>query len=506
MKNKNKYHWETIPISRPNYIIEDYIDFLNLLLPKPYLKKTNTFNYLNKNSIKSSKSFNEHKSGNHIKRKGSKIWLKSKRIRLFHSSLRKEKDLNQFPNCTTKEIEHGISMDDTDENWQIITIPFVSIDSTETEGSHSQFEEEINEGIRRIKAISRENQSQPSIQLYESDISVVEKSEDDLSSTSFHNRISNIHSSIGSESEERSSKFNLNKYQFPSSPSTSFRSNEIQNSIQNDCAIQNHSRYVMHKRSWLEGGPLTILEERQEIERELPNDHPFNSPIFTHSFTSSPLFSAHQSSHYSVNEKLTSSLENNLQSNQSHIPNNQIEFNEYNHFQNLFYSLKIMKEILYENNESTIKLLYLYEDIIPLSILREIENRLNKYWIKWTNILNSLGQKIVYNLNQFNISKISSSSSSSSLSLSPLSKKYLNSLIPPPIIQDEIIRLIWSLEEKFQIPSGTYKRMFGNGNENEKIKKMTIDEELEADQMRLRDWMIDEDYSKQRVKWRENKR
>ncbi|WWC63106.1 uncharacterized protein I303_105706 [Kwoniella dejecticola CBS 10117] len=467
----------------------------------------------------------------------------------------------------------GISTDEEDDDWQIVTPPPPSggesdeftTSSTRSEISHPPWrtraveEEEMLEGARgtgTISRVSRRAQQGSTLDLL--DLDTVEGTSSSASSTS--RRIGRDHpagcsnpgseSGSGSESTpshnsgsgsgsgtgERSLEVILNKYHFPSPPSHSHSHSHLHSqsyphsrsrshSTRNDNSYpQEQCRHNQHppstsrpgivpKRSWLEGGPLTFPEDREEVERKLPDDHPFNSPALacpssSSGSTSTDSHTSCTSSHiprHSMQSTPGPDYREEMSDSESGPDERQI--NKYHHWKNLLSSLEILKQALYRNNIESIKILSSSEDILPPAIISGIEKRLDRYWAKWTNVLNSAGQRISHNLNQLPGSTSTSTHQSVSQARPTAPpKEYLEGLIPPPLTQDEMIRLIWALEEKGQVASGTYRRMFGKNYNHGNVRKMRPDEEIRADQMGMRDWMVGQQEMEERSGWRGGRR
>ncbi|WWC90887.1 uncharacterized protein L201_005824 [Kwoniella dendrophila CBS 6074] len=454
------------------------------------------------------------------------------------------------------------SEEEEEEEWEIITPPLTSpcsqfsstfsfnqghSDSEQSSSSsgpqHQQIddEEEMFVGARgtgTISRVSQRAQQGSALDLLEdidvirsNGIGVTQADHPPISHEMTNDRNHSVSASgSGSCSDRRSPiEIILNQYQFPSPPSHSHlhlysRSSLSQHNRRNHSnqAIREPNNHVKQKKSWLEGGPLTSPNEREDIPMKLPDDHPFNSnsnpnSSSTHSRSSSVPSQNQNSASQDRTSPCTqggdsreeeeeeedeqSELRDNHQSNRNPL-------DHYTHLKHLFLSLIILKNVLYKRNLDSIKLLSSSKDILPLSIVLGIESRLDRFWLKWSKILNLSGNQVTKELSLLlphlryipnrNLTSLRISSNSNSISRE---RESLEKLIPKPVTSDELERLIWSLEVKFKIPSGTFTRMFGS---KVSVRKMTLKEEIIADENGLRDWMIGEKLMKERDRWRED--
>ncbi|WVW85787.1 hypothetical protein I302_107825 [Kwoniella bestiolae CBS 10118] len=472
--------WIPIPTSRPRQSSQDKIRLSNLLSPRPSLNRMRSSSTLTKSSSTLSGSrhpiSHESASGStlgrgdltSIRRKGSRIWSKAKEAGRKASLRHRSSPSSTFPGGphNTPRGTAGSTSDEEEEEWEIVTPPMDSSEFTSTASpSHPsmQEEEEMFEGARGTGTISRISQR------------AQQGSALDLLDTSLNGRtsispVSHItrNSGSGSGSGERSLEVDLGDYRFPTPPT-------------HLCPSDTNPRpSVKPKRSWLEGGPLTVPAEHEEQERKLPDDHPFNSPVSSdqsHRASSLPSRMAH----HTVRE-------------QSLLQQSEAVENRYN----LLRSLHILRSELYHHNLNSIKILSSFEDILPPSISNGINRRLDVYWNKWSTILNTAGTQITTSL-----PSPPPHSGEYPTSMASQEHSRLKGLIPPPLTSDEMERLVWTLEESGKVASGTYRRMFGAKS---RPRIMTSFEEKEADERGLRGWMVGEEERQDRDRWREGKR
>ncbi|WVQ68251.1 uncharacterized protein L199_006458 [Kwoniella botswanensis] len=441
--------WIPIPTIRPQHFTQEKIRLTNLLSPRPsldHMRSQSHSTLINRDEARESEINN---GGNlaTVRRKSSKIWSKAKEVSRKASIIRQRQ--HRRPSSLA-----GAGGTTSEEEWEIVTPTLGSSEFTQTPTTpcHSNGEdhEDMVHGARGTGTISRVSQrAQQGSALDLLDVN-------SITSISHMTRTSSTeYPRSGSGSGQRSLEVDLGNYQFPSPPT-----------------------HIKQKRSWLEGGPLTVPEDREEVERKLPDDHPFNSPL--------PSDRSHSHSHRTPLSRSSSS------------PSTQ---ERYHHLVEILRSLNFLKEELFRHNIYSIRILSSFEDVLPPSIMNGINGRLDRYWNKWSVILNTAGQQISSSI----ISLQHQSPSSTQLRDPPAASQkdytYLKSLIPAPLTTDEMERLIWTLEDSGRVASGTYRRMFGC---RAKSRIMTPQEEREADEKGLRDWMVGETESMEREQWRRN--
>ncbi|WRT68216.1 uncharacterized protein IL334_005192 [Kwoniella shivajii] len=537
--------WIPIPPVRPRDLPQDKIRLTDLLSPRPSLDRMRSTSSLTHNTIQSNRT--EHvvdmegrDKSTSIRRTGSKIWTKAKEVTRKASIRRPIKKRNEGGEGTGNM--NGSGSGTSEEEWEVVTPPLGFCESStggSTSGSRprprsrsgtsasvsgsSAIDEDGlgDQGARRTGTISRVHpRTQIALDIPQSH-SRESGSENDETS---HPSSLDCGSSGSGSREQRSSEAHISNYHFPIPPT--------------------HSR---PQRSWLEGGSITLPEDR-ELERTLPSDHPFNSPrsIQTHSHSHSHSYShsqAHsQTPSHSPSQPQLQTRSQSLSQSQSHphsqqshsdthyhfnspsqtqsrippassrsehtssIPpiklpvshGDEPESTRYNHLRELFSSLQILRQTLYSHNAVSIKILSSSSDILPASIVIGIEKRLDRYWGKWTNVLNSAGHKVSQSLVD-----IHPCQSSLNRDIRPGSRNDIGTLIQPPLTNDMMERLIWALEDKGQVASGTYRRMYGS---NVKARKLTEVEEEQADNMGIRDWMIGKEEREEREEWRNRMR
>ncbi|KAK6910662.1 hypothetical protein I203_104694 [Kwoniella mangroviensis CBS 8507] len=390
-----------------------------------------------------------------VRRKSSTIWSKAKEVSRKASIIRQR----QHRRPSSLAGEGGTT---SEEEWEIVTPPLGSSEFTQTpttpSHSNGDDQEDMLDGARGTGTISRISQrAQQGSALDLLDVNSISSASHMTRTSSTGYSRSGSGSESGSGSGQRSLEVDLGNYQFPSPPT-----------------------HIKQKRSWLEGGPLTVPEDREELERKLPDDHPFNSPHSSdqsHSHSRrTPL--SHSASFPSMNER-------------------------YNHLEQIFHSLNFLKEELYQHNTHSFRILSSFEDVLPPSIVNGINRRLDRYWNKWSVILNTAGEQISSSIISLQHRSFSSAQFRDPPAASRKDYGYLKSLIPAPLTTDEMERLIWTLEDSGKVASGTYRRMFGS---KAKSRIMTPQEEREADEKGLRDWMVGETESTERGQWRRDYR
>ncbi|WWD02395.1 hypothetical protein V865_000434 [Kwoniella europaea PYCC6329] len=447
--------WISIPTTRPQHFTQDNIRLTNLLSPRPSLDhmRSQSHSTLIKQDRARESETNNRGNLATVRRKSSKIWSKAKEVG------RKASIVHRHGRPSYLSGAGGAT---SEEEWEIVTPPLGSSEFTRTPStpSHSNGEdhEDMVNGARGTGTISRVSQrAQQGSALDLLDVNSTSSISHMTRTSSTEYSRSGCGSGSGSGSGQRSLEVDLGNYQFPSPPT-----------------------HIKQKRSWLQGGPLTVPEDREEVERKLPDDHPFNSPppsdqSHSHSHRT-PL--SHSSSFFSTRER-------------------------HDHLVEILHSLNFLKEELCQHNIRSFRILSPFEDILPPSIMNGISRRLDRYWNRWSVILNTAGEQISSSI----ISLQHRSPSSIQLRDSPGSRRedygYLKSLIPAPLTTDEMERLIWTLEDSGKVASGTYRRMFGC---RAKSRIMTPQEEREADEKGLRDWMVGETDSLERERWRRDYR
>ncbi|WWD18900.1 hypothetical protein CI109_103356 [Kwoniella shandongensis] len=281
--------------------------------------------------------------------------------------------------------------------------------------------------------------------------------------------------------------------------------------------------------------PLSYEMERQR-ERALPRDHPFHPgnvspPLASPSEQISP---NHIRPSFGTRPPIQSAFETNLPA-QRTTTTAADDDNRIQHLSALLDSLKALRSTLYAHNSAALLILETEGKVLPPSVKADLERRLDEWWVSWGSVLNAAGRRVGRSLNQAQARERVRDSPRSSFDVPPplhrewdqpprgqagetsvahprRSKSRTKSkiathptpapmpdLIPPPLTSDTIERLIWYLEERGQVASGTFTRMFGS---RARVRKMSEEEVKEADEKGLRTWQTGEWGRIERESWR----
>ncbi|WVQ81920.1 hypothetical protein IAT38_004047 [Cryptococcus sp. DSM 104549] len=155
-----------------------------------------------------------------------------------------------------------------------------------------------------------------------------------------------------------------------------------------------------------------------------------------------------------------------------------------------------LRHTLLTHAVSTQLLLDSYTELLPPHVLRDLGREVDEWWTSWRSALNKLASQVIASILVLPLPHPPAPPP-------PPAGTPPHPYLSPPFTPDSLQPLIWGLEERGEVPSFTFARMFGRPRPGVEMRRMEDEEVWEATKKGWREWQNGEWGMLEREGWRD---